>query len=47
MVEKNLRNEKGSITLFVLLAIVFFLIVIFNMFITSTNKNRIQVSELD
>lgn len=47
MVEKNLRNEKGSITLFVLLAIVFFLIVIVNMFITSTNKNRIQVSELD
>lgn len=47
MLEKDLRNEKGSITLFVLLAMLFFLIVIFGMFMTSSNKNSIQVSELD
>ena len=47
MLKKDLRNEKGSITLFVLLAMLFFLIVIFGMFMTSSNKNSIQVSELD
>ena len=47
MQKKMIKNEKGSITLFVLLAILFFLIVIFSLFMTSSNKNRIQMSELD
>ena len=47
MQKKILKNEKGSITLFVLLAILFFLIVIFSVFMSSSNKNRIQMSEFD
>ena len=47
MQNKLLKNEKGSITLFVLLAILFFLMVIFSLFITSSNKNTIQSSEID
>ena len=46
--QKNVfKNEKGSITLFVLLAILFFLIVIFSLFMNSSNKNVIQSSEID
>ena len=33
MQKKILKNEKGAITLFVLLAMLFFLIVIFSVFI--------------
>lgn len=47
MPKRIFRSEKGSITLFVLLAILFFLIVIFSLFISSSNKDRIQISELD
>ena len=47
MQKKVFKSEKGSITLFVLLAILFFLIVIFSVFINSSNKNRIQLAELD
>ena len=47
MQNKLLKNEKGAITLFVLLAILFFLIAIFSLFITSSNKNTIQSSEID
>ena len=47
MQKRILKNEKGSITLFVLLAILFFLMVIFSVFMSSSNKNRIQMSELD
>ena len=47
MQKKILKNEKGSITVFVLLAILFFLIVVFSVFMSSSNKNRIQISELD
>ena len=47
MQKRMFKSEKGSITLFVLLAILFFLIVIFSVFMTSSNKNRIQLSELD
>ena len=47
MQKKILKNEKGSITLFVILAILFFLIVVFSVFMSSSNKNRIQASELD
>lgn len=47
MQRKILKNEKGSITLFILLAILFFLIVIFTLFVYSSNKNTIQNSEID
>ncbi len=47
MLKKFLKNEKGSITLFVVAAILFFLIVVFSMFMTSSNKSRIQISEID
>ena len=47
MQKKILKSEKGSITLFVILAILFFLIVVFSVFMSSSNKNRIQASELD
>ncbi len=47
MQKKTLKSEQGSITLFVLLAILFFLIVIFSVFMTSSNKNRTQLEELD
>lgn len=47
MQKKIFKSEKGSITLFVLLAILFFLIVIFSLFMNSSNKNRIQLAELD
>ena len=46
--QKNiLKCENGSITLFILLAILFFLIVIFSLFMNSSNKNVIQSSEID
>ena len=47
MQKKIFKSEKGSITLFVLLAILFFLIVIFSLFMNSSNKNVIQNSEID
>ena len=47
MLKKFLKNEKGSITLFVVVSILFFLIVVFSMFMTSSNKSRIQTSEID
>ena len=40
-------KENGSITLFVLLAIFFFLIVVFSLFMTSSNKNISQNAEID
>ena len=47
MLKKFLKNENGSITLFVLLAILFFLIVIFSVFLVSSNKKQAQTSEVD
>lgn len=47
MLKKFLKNENGSITLFVLLAILFFLIVIFSIFMVSGNKKQAQTSEID
>ena len=47
MNKSKLKNEKGSITLFVLLAILFFLIVIFSVFMVSSNKKQAQTSEID
>lgn len=47
MLKKLLKKENGSITLFILLAILFFLIVIFSVFIASSNKEQSQTSEID
>ena len=47
MFQKFLNTENASITLFVLLAILFFMIVIFSLFVSSSNKERSQISEID
>ena len=48
--EKNfleLKNENGSITLFVLIAMLFFLIVALGIYFGSQNKLQSQISEID
>ncbi len=47
MQKKRLKSEKGAITLFVLLSILFFLIVVFSVFINSNNKRQSQTAEID
>ena len=47
MLKKFFRKENGSITLFVLLAMLFFIIVIFSVFVASSNKEQSQASEVD
>ena len=47
MIKKILKKESGAITLFVLLTMLFFLIVIFSMFMSSSNKYLSQTSEID
>ena len=47
MIKKILKKESGAITLFVLLTMLFFLIVIFSIFISSSNKNLSQTSEIE
>ena len=47
MKKEKLSNQKGSITLFVLLAMLFFLVVVVNMFMRSSNSNQAQISEYD
>ena len=47
MLKKFFKKENGAITLFVLLAMLFFLIVIFSVFVTSSNKEQSQVSDVD
>ena len=47
MSRKFFNKEKGAITLFVLLAMLFFLIVIFSIFIASSNRQQSQTSEID
>ena len=47
MSRKFFNKEKGAITLFVLLAMLFFLIVIFSVFIASSNRQQSQTSEID
>ncbi len=43
---KNYNKEKGSITLFVLISIIFFLIVGVSLYISISNKNIAQTSEV-
>ena len=47
MVKTFFSKGTGAITLFVLLAMLFFLIVIFSMFMSSSNKYLSQTSEID
>ena len=47
MIKKFFKKENGAITLFVLLAMLFFLIVIFSVFISTSNKKQSQISEID
>ena len=47
MIRKKLVNQKGSITLFVLLAMIFFIIIILNMTMNVANKKQSQISEYD
>lgn len=47
MIKKFFCKENGSITLFVLIAMLFFLFVVFGMFMRSSNSNMAQTSEVD
>ena len=47
MLKKFLGKEKGAITLFLLLAMLFFLIVLFSLFISTGNKSLSQTFEVD
>lgn len=47
MIKNFFRKENGSITLFVLIAMLFFLFVVFAMFMRSSNSNMAQTSEID
>ena len=47
MIRKIICKENGSITLFVLISILFFLFVVFGMFMRSSNSNMAQTSEID
>lgn len=44
---RKIREEKGSITLFVLISIMFFVIVLVGLYITSSNKIQKQQQELE
>lgn len=47
MIRKKLVNQKGSITLFVLLAMIFFIVIILNMTMNVANKKQSQILEYD
>ena len=47
MFKKFFKKQNGAITLFVLIAILFFLIVMFGVYIASNNRYQTQVSEVD
>lgn len=47
MLKKFFKKENGAITLFVLLAMLFFIIVIFSVFVANSNKEQSQVSDVD
>ena len=47
MIKKKVVNQKGSITLFVLLAMIFFIVIILNMTMNVANKKQSQISEYD
>ena len=43
----NIKQEKGSITLFVLIAMMFFLMIVVGIYMQSQNKLQAQYSEID
>ena len=47
MVKTFFSKETGAITLFVLLAMLFFLIIVLSVFMNSSNKIISQTSEID
>lgn len=47
MVKTFFSKETGAITLFVLLAMLFFLIIVLSVFMNSSNKIISQTSEMD
>lgn len=47
MLKKFFKKENASITLFVLVAMLFFLIIILGMYMASNNRNQAQISEID
>ena len=47
MRRKFFKNENGAITLFILLAILFFLIILSSLYFNSSNKIQAQASETD
>lgn len=44
---KNFKNNKGSITLFVLIAVIFFLAIVFTAYASSVNKSQSQDLEFE
>ncbi len=42
-----LKNNKGAITLFVLISMLFFMVVLSSLFMTTSNQKQSQTSELD
>lgn len=47
MINKNLyKNEKGSITLFVLVSMMFFCLILLGFYLSSINSNNAQLKEI-
>lgn len=42
-----MKNEKGSITLFVVISIMFMLIIVLSLYVSSSNKIQSQERELE
>ena len=45
--QKKIKQEKGSITLYVLISMMFFLVVIFGIYVNSSNKIQKQEEEIN
>ena len=48
MINKNLyKNEKGSITLFVLVSMIFFCLILLGFYLDSISNNNAQLKEIE
>ena len=48
MINKNLyKNEKGSITLFVLVSMMFFCLILLGFYLSSISSNNAQLKEIE
>ena len=48
MINKNIyKNEKGSITLFVLVSMIFFCLILLGFYLSSINSNNTQLKEIE